>query len=744
MPDLAPLTGLRWLLGCWIVVAHTSIASPLAAIGLQLGTGAPWLGLVVRAVARAIDSCYLATSGFLILGGYCLAWTAHDPATGALRRSAASFWRSRAVRFVPLLVLTQVLALPFVLAGRGAQAGVPSVGSFLGNVAGLQAWVPAWTFTYNAPAWTLSVLFFCWLLYPAVAPRLLRLSPRAATGALLACWVYGLLLATGYVLVSGLMTRSWPDGLPVGMSVLHVHPLVRAPEFFGGVLLAHLHRRGARLVSVPPLRFMAVAAVVIAAGMLAEGRLVPYALLHTGLLAPAIWAFVVAVVEVRRAGAPSRGLSAAGAARLVDLLATPHLQRLGRAWFSVYLLHWVPLGAVLPAARRLVHGLVDGETRGVAAPPATTLVDLVPCLAYALAATVAAVWFHERLLAPFTRWLDRRLADGAVHVRGGVWPARERLARREAASGRTWPPALAAGTLAVLVGGLNSCDARRPPEGGSIARAPAFPAADPPLVLPDILVSDPEARVCGAPASAPAVAAALAQAPGATAPRTTAAIRAGMPRNGAPAPSGDERDTLRIVVLGSSSTAGAGASGPDRAFPAVLERLLRTGAPGTPVSVIPAGVGGDDTWRMVARIDRDVVSRRPSLVVWQTGTNDALNRATPDTVTAGVAAGVARMRASGLEVLLLDAHVLPAVAADTAALARFGGIQAAIAEAAASAGVATVPRYAWSRAMTADGRRVGDLIGGDGVHMTELGHACTARLIAVGLFTAAITAPPTR
>jgi lysophospholipase L1-like esterase len=263
-------------------------------------------------------------------------------------------------------------------------------------------------------------------------------------------------------------------------------------------------------------------------------------------------------------------------------------------------------------------------------------------------------------------------------------------------------------------------------------------------VLPDILVSDGEARVCAVPAGAPTVATALAQAPGATAPSTAAALRAGMPRNGAPPPAGDERDTLRIVVLGSSSTAGAGASGPDRAFPAVLERLLRIGAPGTPVRVVPAGVGGDDTWRMVARIDRDVVSRRPTLAVWQTGTNDALNRATPDTVTAGVAAGVARMRAAGLEVLLLDAHVLPAAAADTAALARFDGIQAAVAAAATSAGVATVPRYAWSRAVIADGRRIADLIGVDGVHMTELGHACTARLIAVGLFTAAISAPPAR
>jgi peptidoglycan/LPS O-acetylase OafA/YrhL/lysophospholipase L1-like esterase len=739
-PDLTPLTGVRWLLGCWIVLAHTNVAGPLRALGLQMGTGALGLGFVVRTLARALDFCYVGTSGFLILGGYCLAWTAHDPVTGALRRSAGSFWGTRAVRFVPLLVLSQVLVLPFVLSGRGEHAAaVPTLGGFLANVVGLQAWAPAWVFTFNAPAWTLSVLFFCWLLYPAVAPRLLRLSPSAATLALLACWVYGLLLAAGYVLATGLMTRAWPDGPPTGMSMLHTHPLVRAPEFFGGVLLAHLHRRGARLTAVAPLPLAAVAVLVLAAGLLADGRLVPYALLHTGLLAPAIWALVIAVVEVRRASAPARGVLATCATRLVGWLATPPLQRLGRAWFSLYLLHWVPLGVVLPAARRLAHPLVGGVPRDAA----LALADLALSLVYAVAAAVASVWFHERLLAPFTRWLERRLATGALRLPRGVGPTLERGARGRAATGRTWHSALTAGTAAVLVGGLNSCDARRPPEGGSIARVPALPAAQAPLVLPDILVSDAEARLCAVPASAPTVGMALAQAPGVTAPTTAAAIRAGMSHNGAP-PGGGGRDTLRIVVLGSSSTVGLGASAPDRAFPAVLERLLRTGAPGTPVSVVAAGVGGDDTWRMVARIDRDVVSRRPTLVVWQTGTNDALTGAAPETVTAGVTAGVTRLRAAGVEVLLLDAHVLPTAAVDTAAVARFDGVQAAIAEAATSAGVATVPRYAWSRAVIADGRPIRDLIGVDGVHMTELGHACTARLIAVGLFNAAIIAPQTR
>jgi acyl-CoA thioesterase-1 len=56
----------------------------------------------------------------------------------------------------------------------------------------------------------------------------------------------------------------------------------------------------------------------------------------------------------------------------------------------------------------------------------------------------------------------------------------------------------------------------------------------------------------------------------------------------------------QVVAVGASNTDGLGV-GRAAAFPAQLERLLR--ADGYPVSVVNAGVSGDGTGRMLARLD---------------------------------------------------------------------------------------------------------------------------------------------
>ena len=61
-------------------------------------------------------------------------------------------------------------------------------------------------------------------------------------------------------------------------------------------------------------------------------------------------------------------------------------------------------------------------------------------------------------------------------------------------------------------------------------------------------------------------------------PRTQARISAG--------------DPLRIVAIGSSSTAGAGASMPSRSYPARLEAELRARFPENRIEVINKGVNG--------------------------------------------------------------------------------------------------------------------------------------------------------
>src|SRR5262245_16733778 len=75
---------------------------------------------------------------------------------------------------------------------------------------------------------------------------------------------------------------------------------------------------------------------------------------------------------------------------------------------------------------------------------------------------------------------------------------------------------------------------------------------------------------------------------------------------------------LRIVALGASNTAGWGVA-PSDSYPAQLEALLA--AKGLAASVGNAGVPGDTTGGMLARLDREVPAGT-HLVILQPGSND--------------------------------------------------------------------------------------------------------------------------
>src|SRR5262249_30753459 len=77
-----------------------------------------------------------------------------------------------------------------------------------------------------------------------------------------------------------------------------------------------------------------------------------------------------------------------------------------------------------------------------------------------------------------------------------------------------------------------------------------------------------------------------------------------------------QRHELTVIAFGSSSTQGVGASSPAHAYPALLEKDLRTmlGA-GATIRIINRGVGGEDADDMLARLSKDVLSQKPDLVI---------------------------------------------------------------------------------------------------------------------------------
>jgi acyl-CoA thioesterase I len=73
-----------------------------------------------------------------------------------------------------------------------------------------------------------------------------------------------------------------------------------------------------------------------------------------------------------------------------------------------------------------------------------------------------------------------------------------------------------------------------------------------------------------------------------------------------------------VVALGASNTAGKGVS-PSEAYPAQLETMLR--ARGLDVNVVNAGISGDTTGGMMARLD-SAVPKGTRVVILQPGGND--------------------------------------------------------------------------------------------------------------------------
>jgi acyl-CoA thioesterase-1 len=104
-----------------------------------------------------------------------------------------------------------------------------------------------------------------------------------------------------------------------------------------------------------------------------------------------------------------------------------------------------------------------------------------------------------------------------------------------------------------------------------------------------------------------------------------------------------------VVALGASNTFGKGVSR-SQAYPTQLEGLLR--AKGISVHVINAGINGDTTGGMLARLD-SVVPKGTSVVILQPGGNDRRKLAADNTP-----AIQSRLSAKGIKVVMLPNSML--------------------------------------------------------------------------------------
>ena len=182
-----------------------------------------------------------------------------------------------------------------------------------------------------------------------------------------------------------------------------------------------------------------------------------------------------------------------------------------------------------------------------------------------------------------------------------------------------------------------------------------------------------------------------------------------------------------IIAFGSSSTAGYGASSPEFHYPNRLARQLRREYPTADISVINAGVGGEDAPEMMKRLQTSVIDVHPDLVIWQVGTNAVLRNEDPVQTAKLVQEGVSRIKAAGSDVVLVDPQYSPRVTERAESASKMVKLLNRVAE---LRHVGLFPRFEVMRewheqqAIPVEG-----FVIADGLHMNDWGYACFAQLL---------------
>jgi acyl-CoA thioesterase I len=180
--------------------------------------------------------------------------------------------------------------------------------------------------------------------------------------------------------------------------------------------------------------------------------------------------------------------------------------------------------------------------------------------------------------------------------------------------------------------------------------------------------------------------------------------------------------TFIIVALGSSSTTGFLSFG--SAFPDVAKQELSRLHPSTRIDMINSGRIGETIGDNISRIDRDVLSHKPDLVVWQLGTNDVVWRGIAEDVKQRLNEAVARIKAARADVILFDLQYAPMVLAND----QYRSMESMIDEVAAQQGVGHFPRFTLMKRAIDGGTR--GLVSWDGLHDSSEGQKCVGIALA--------------
>lgn len=118
-----------------------------------------------------------------------------------------------------------------------------------------------------------------------------------------------------------------------------------------------------------------------------------------------------------------------------------------------------------------------------------------------------------------------------------------------------------------------------------------------------------------------------------------------------------ERRELKILVLGTGSSALSGSG--VKAYPSHLEDALKQRFPQTTVNVVTEARPRFKAADMIQNLEKMLVDRKPDLVIWQTGTVDAMRGVGPDEFRHTLDEGIDAIHEAGADAVLMNMQYSP-------------------------------------------------------------------------------------
>lgn len=121
----------------------------------------------------------------------------------------------------------------------------------------------------------------------------------------------------------------------------------------------------------------------------------------------------------------------------------------------------------------------------------------------------------------------------------------------------------------------------------------------------------------------------------------------------------EEHKRLNILVIGSGSSALPGPDGAGKSYPGRLEEVLRKRYPGVDVQVAALAKSRQTAADMTQNLEKALLDRKPDLVIWQTGTVDAMRGVDPESFRTSLDEGIDHIIDAGADLILMNMQYSP-------------------------------------------------------------------------------------